>query len=546
MGVLNNMNNMKIRTKLTLFIAFSAVMLVITGGVGIVSITASKNALLSVYNEHLLGINTLNEIRNRQMQMRIQLLASRQETDLFEITDGMDRVRSHIFSIDNLINEYGGRVLHAEQKKLFDEFVAARVKFGMTGVMPMMDLLQKSDFRQADVLRKQTLEPAYDKASQGIDALIRYQVEQAKNEYERVSLLTNSFYVLSIGAVLAGLLLSVVIGLLIARSVSRGVSALTQATTRLAKGDLTARAECHSRDELGEVAGAFNQMAGDFAALIGELRQSADQVAGAAATLSNTSDRVSEVSKAQVDGASSAARSIEVLNTAVKEIAQHAEGAVTAADEASTMSDHGQRVVTGAVQGIQQVAATVGETAGLVAALGQRSNQIGQIVQVIRGIAEQTNLLALNAAIEAARAGEQGRGFAVVADEVRSLAERTAGATAEISNMIKAIQSETGSAVAAMETGSRQVEGGVEQARQAMQALQQINGSVKRVVEMIQGIAAATRSQSQATDKITVRVDEISEMARDNSKHIDHTTQASHDLHKLSAHFQQLVSRFQV
>ena len=543
MGILNNS---KIRTKLTMFVVISALVLVTTGGVGIIGITVSKNALLSVYNDHLLGINQLNEMRNRQMQIRIQLLTSRQETDLFEITDGMDKVRSHIFNIDNLITEYKEHVRHDEQKKLLDAFMAVRVNFGMTGVMPMIDLLQKSDFRQADILRKQALEPAYDKASQGIDALIQYQVEQAKNEHDRVSLLTNSIYVLSIGAVIAGLVLSVVIGLLIARSVSRGVSALEQATSRLAKGDLTARAEFNSKDELGEVAGAFNHMAGDFASLIGELRQSADQVAGAAATLSKTSDRVSEVSKAQVDGAGSAANFIEDLNAAVKEIAQRADGAVTAADEANAMSDHGQRVVAGAVQGIQQVASTVSETAGLMAALGQRSNQIGQIIQVIRGIAEQTNLLALNAAIEAARAGEQGRGFAVVADEVRNLAERTAGATAEISDMIKAIQSETGSAVAAMETGSRQVEGGVEQANQAMLALQQINGSVKRVVEMIQGIAAATRSQSQATDSITLRVEQISEMAKDNSKHIDQATHASHDLHKLSAHFQQLVSRFQV
>jgi methyl-accepting chemotaxis protein len=543
MGVLNNL---KIRTKLTVFIVFSALMLVITGGIGIVGITASKSALFSVYNDHLLGINELNEIRNLQMLIRIQLLASRQETDLFEITDGMDRVRSYIFHIENLLKEYNERVHSAEQKKLLDEFVAARVNFGTTGVMPMIDLLQKSDFRQVDVLRKQVLEPAYDKASRGIDALIQYQVEQAKNEYDRVSLLTNFFYALSIGAVIAGLALSVVIGLLIARSVSRGVTVLGQAAARLAKGDLTARAELNSKDELGEVAGAFNQMAGEFASLIGELHQSADQVAGAAATLSNTSDRVSEVSKAQVENAGSAANSIEDLNAAVKEIAQRAGGAVTAADEANAMSDHGQRVVAGAVQGIQQVASTVSEAAGLITALGQRSKEIGQIIQVIKDIAEQTNLLALNAAIEAARAGEQGRGFAVVADEVRNLAGRTAGATAEISNMIKTIQSETGSAVSAMENGNRQVEGGVEQANQAMQALQQINGSVKRVVEMIQGIAAATRSQSQATDTITIRVEKISEMAKDNSLHIDQTTQASHDLHKLSAHFQQLVSRFQV
>jgi methyl-accepting chemotaxis protein len=247
-----------------------------------------------------------------------------------------------------------------------------------------------------------------------------------------------------------------------------------------------------------------------------------------------------------MEGAAGAARSIEDLNGAVKEIAHRAEGAVTAADEANAMSDHGQRVVAGAVQGIQQVAGTVGETARLITALGQRSNQIGQIIQVIRGIAEQTNLLALNAAIEAARAGEQGRGFAVVADEVRNLAERTAGATAEIGEMIKAIQTETGSAVAAMETGSRQMESGLSQANQALGSLQQIDASVKRVVEMIQAIAAATRSQSQATETITVRVEQIAQMARDNSTHVDTTAQASHDLHKLAAHFQQVVSRFKV
>ncbi len=543
MGVLNNL---KIRTKLTVFIVFLATLLVITGGFGIFGITASKQALLSVYNDHLLGINQLNEIRNRQMQVRIQLLTSRQETDLFEITDGMDRVRSHIFNIENLIKEYGERVGSTEQKKMLDDFVAARVNFGMTGVMPMIDLLQKLDFRAADRLRKQALEPAYDKASDGIDALIRYQVEQAKSEYDRVSLLTNSIYALSIGAVIAGLVLSVLIGLLIARSVSRGVSALEQAASRLADGDLSTRAAHKSKDELGQVANAFNRMAGDFSTLIGELRRSADQVAGAAGTLSNTADRVSMASKGQVDGAARTASSIEDLNASVKEIAQRAEGAVTAADEANAMSDHGQRVVAGAVQGIQQVASTVGETAKLITALGQRSKQIGQILEVIKGIAEQTNLLALNAAIEAARAGEQGRGFAVVADEVRNLAERTAGATAEISDMITAIQSETGDAVTAMESGSRQAAGGVEQANQAMQALQQINGSVKRVVDMIQGIAAATRLQSQATDTITARVEQIAEMAKDNGAHIDQTTQASHDLHQLSAHFQQLISRFRV
>ncbi len=538
--------NFKIRTKLAVFMGFLVVMLLATGIVGIVGITASKNALLSVYDDHLLGINQLNEIRNRQIQIRLTLLTARQEKDAFEITDQMDKVRGLIFQIENLLTGYGERVRTEEQKKLYDDFVAARIHFGMTGVMPAIDLLQKMDFRATDQLLREKLVPAYDRASHGIDALIQHQMDQAKSENDRVTLMTRSIYVLSLGAMGAGIALAVIVGMLIARSVNAGVSAIEKAASRLADGDLTARTEFQSKDELGEVAGAFNRMAGDFSTVIGELHRSADRVAGAAATLSNTADRVSEGSKGQMEGAAGAARSIEDMNGAVKEIAHRAEAVVTAADEASALSDHGQRVVAGTVQGIRQVASAVSESARLITALGNRSDQIGQIVQVIKGIAEQTNLLALNAAIEAARAGEQGRGFAVVADEVRNLAARTAGATAEISEMIGAIQAETAGAVTAMESGSRQVQVGVDQANQALQALQQIDGSVKRVVEMIQGIAAATRSQSQATEEITTRVEQIARMASANSAHVDNTAQASHDLHKLAAHFQQVVSRFRV
>jgi methyl-accepting chemotaxis protein len=540
------LSNLKICTKIAVFIGFLVLMLIGTGAIGLFGITVSKNALLSVYNDHLLGINQLNEIRNRQIQIRLTLLAARQDTDAFEITDKMDQVRSLIFQIENLMKEYSDRIHDDQQKKLYDAFVAARLNFGMTGVMPMVDKLQNMDFRAADELRKSTLDPAYDRASRAIDVLVQHQVDQAKGEYEQVSQVTGSAYAVTLGVVAVGIGLAIVLGVLIGRSVNTGVAALKKATSRLADGDLTARAELDSTDELGEMSNAFNRMAGEFSTVISELHRSADQVAGSAATLSTTADRVAQGSRGQVEEAANAAHSIEDLNGAVKEIARRAEGAVTAADEANAMSDHGQRVVAGAVQGIQQVAGTVGETARLITALGQRSDQIGQIVQVIKGIAEQTNLLALNAAIEAARAGEQGRGFAVVADEVRNLAERTAGATAEIAEMIRAIQGETASAVATMETGSRQMESGVSQANQALKSLQEIDGSVKRVVEMIQGIAAATRSQSQATESITTRVEQIAQTARDNSGHVDHTTQASHDLHKLAAHFQQLVSRFRV
>ena len=540
------LNNLKIRTKLNVFVGFISILLVGVGITGLYGIHVSKNALASVYNNHLIAINELNDIRNHQMQIRLELLSARQETDAFEIVDAMDRVRTQIFQTDNILKPYSEKHQVPEEKVLLDAFIEARLNFGRTGVLPMMDLLTKGANDKADTLRKQVMDPAYSNASAGIDALINYQVNAAKQEFDRITLITNRVQVFSLASIGVGLVLSVLIGFVITRSISRGVAKLESTALKLADGDLTARATLQSKDELGEVAGAFNRMAQDFSALISQVRNSADEVAGSAGTLSDTATQVQKISRGQTDQAASAAISIEELNQAVKDIAGRAENVVMAAGEASDLSDQGRIVVNDAVKGIEKVARTVNESAQLVASLGKRSNQIGQIIQVIKGIAEQTNLLALNAAIEAARAGEQGRGFAVVADEVRSLAERTANATSEISEMITTIQAETSGVVSTMERGSSQVTSGVQQASQAVDVLQKINNSVKHVVEMIQGIASATRAQSEATDEITVRVEDIARMARENSAFIEQTTDATRTLHKVSRQFQTVVSRFKL
>jgi methyl-accepting chemotaxis protein len=539
-------DNLKIRTKLNILIVFLALLLVGIGVTGLVGLHSANGALSTVYNDHLLAINELNEVRNHQLQMRINLGAAREETDAFEIMAINDNTRSHMFQIQNLLNAYTPRHQSAQEKKLLDEFLAARLVFGRDGVIPTMDLLQGEKFAEADKLRKDTLQPAYLKASKAIDDLIQFQVDSAKQMYDSVSANSKKIRIASIASIVVGLVLSVLLGFVITRSISRGVAVLGDAASKLANGDLTARAELDGKDELGELARAFNKMAQEFSALIAQVRTAADQVSQATATLSDTSEQVARVSGSQTEQAASAASAIEELNSAVKEIAQKADGVVSAANEASSASSHGQDVVNNAVRGIQQVAQTVGESAQLIASLGQRSDQIGQIIRVIKDIADQTNLLALNAAIEAARAGEQGRGFAVVADEVRKLAERTTGATSEISTMISAIQSETESAVGAMEKGSKQAGQGVELANQAVQSLQQINDSVSNVVDMIQQIAAATRSQSEASDVITTRVEHIAQMARDNGGSINQTTQASHGLQQLSLHLQQVISHFRM
>lgn len=540
------LENLKIRTKLNVFIVLISLLLIGVGTTALRGISQSRDALSSVYNNHLLAINQLNEVRNHQMLIRLELLSARQETDAFEISDAMDRVRSHIYQIEVILTAYRETPRSAEDTALLEAFVANRVEFGMRSVLPMIDLLQRMDFAKADKLRKTELVPLYDKASASLDTLIQYQVNAAKREHDRVTALTHETYAAVISSVLIGLLVMGVIGFLIARSIGRGVRTLNTATTRLAAGDLTARAELFSADELGEITCSFNRMAEEFSALIRQVRESSDRVTHTATNVSGAAQRVAGASHTQTEEAASAAATIEHLNSAVKEVAERAQNAASGASEASAMTDHGRAIVNTVMDEVKSAAGSVNASAELITSLGQRSDQIGQIVSVIRDIANQTNLLALNAAIEAARAGEQGRGFAVVADEVRNLATRTASATEEISQMIGAIQNETRSVVRTMEDSSRQVANGVQRAKEALDALRRIDSSVKRTVEMIQGIAATTQSQSQATEEITERVEHIARMAQDASGIIDDTAQSSQDLRLLSQQLQKVVDHFQV
>ena len=538
--------NLKIKTKLNILVVFASLLMVVIGAIGLVGINSSNSALSTVYNENLIRIIQLNEVRNNQNHIRAELLEAGMERDGFDILAHIDKVRSAMFKTETTLIEYVKHPMSADEKKMMEDFTTKRMNYGRDGVLPMLDLLQAEKVEQAQKLSKDVVVPGFAKASDGIDGLIQLQVDDAKKEYERVEKLTKIIRVAAIASIAIGLTLSVILGFTITSSVNAGVHELAQTAAKLANGDLTARVLWDSTDELGDVGRAFNQMAKEFSALISQVRQSADQVASAALLQASTSEKVSVISGNQTQQAGVAATSIDNLNVAVKEVAKKSLEVLSSATEASIMASDGQQVVNKAVLGIQQVATTVSESASLIAALGARSDQIGQIVSVIKDIAEQTNLLALNAAIEAARAGEQGRGFAVVADEVRKLAERTATATSEISGMISAIQTETGSAVSTMEKGSTQVKEGVALANQAGLSLQNINNSVKNVVEMIGQIADATRTQSDTTNEITQRVEHIAEMASANKISVDETTSASHDLQNLSTHLQQVVSKFKL
>jgi methyl-accepting chemotaxis protein len=280
--------------------------------------------------------------------------------------------------------------------------------------------------------------------------------------------------------------------------------------------------------------------------LLGEIKLTADTLASASHELSASAEQMSRGVIEQSGRASQIATASTEMSQTIIDIAKNSSNIASSASETVNIANNGENIVNKSVDEVKAIAATVNESASLMSSLGERSKQIGDILNVIKDIADQTNLLALNAAIEAARAGEQGRGFAVVADEVRKLAERTAKATSEIGGMILGIQKEMEKTVESMNAGTKKVETGVEFASQAGDALRQIVKSVSELQSMVQQIATATEEMSTTSEQISGDIETIASVSKETSVSSEQISKSSSDLSRLAGNLQNVVSLFKV
>ncbi len=320
----------------------------------------------------------------------------------------------------------------------------------------------------------------------------------------------------------------------------------SEVLSKYAKGDLTDRVVNDYKGEHQQLKNDINTLGNSLSNLIGSITEAVQATASAANQISSSTEEMAAGAQEQSSQATEVAGAVEQMTKTIYETTKNTGQATEASKNAGKVAKEGGHVVEETIHGMNRIAEVVKKSAATVQELGKSSDQIGEIVQVIDDIADQTNLLALNAAIEAARAGEQGRGFAVVADEVRKLAERTTKATKEIATMIKQIQKDTSGAVESMQQGTVEVESGKLLAEKAGTSLREIIYGAEQVVDIVTQVAAASEEQSSAAEQISKNIESISSVTQQSASGIQQIAHASEDLNRLTLNLQELVARFKV
>ena len=449
--------------------------------------------------------------------------------------------------IDNMISARGRLKSYLEMLTKIPGNPELDASATMTAFETMEQLIYEKGLESMTIEGKP--EALFQQASDQVNALLTLS-EQALSRVEtslnsRQAQQHQRFITLLI-AIVAVLIVAVSLFIAFYISVRSAVQNILVATKTVAEGDLRSQAEINTRDELGEMGTAVNSMIEQMHHLIEEVLNTSRQTTEQADQVEKIAVSSSEAVEKQSAETEQVATAINQMVASVQEVATHCQSAAQESDKVREETSRGQQVVAQTLSDINQLADDINSSTEVINQLATESDNISQVLVVIRGIAEQTNLLALNAAIEAARAGEQGRGFAVVADEVRSLAQRTQDSTAEIEAMIGRLQSGVGDAVGAMQASSDKAGKTVEESEQVREALNLIETSIHSVADISLQIAAAAEQQTAVAEEIDRNIVSISQVGRETAEGARETAMSSQQVSHQAQTLSELVKRFKV
>jgi len=538
--------NLTITKRLMLMIAGAIVALILVGGAGLGSL-AILRADLKLMNE-----NTLPSVD----------LVDRAEVDLLNTRLGVTR---HIMSIDEsqmqgaeaaitesqnslkkALADYEKLVSDAKDRELYDKASKAVAQY-LSKIDMVLNLSRANEDEPAREFLISEVSPAGQAAFVALEAVAEYNEENAQVAQREGERAANISLVLMIVVVALAVLLIGGMGLLLIRNIGGALKGMQETVKRIeSERDFTCRAPVVQRDEIGETALALNRLIERMQDNLKEIASGAHEVASASERLSSTSDEVAEAASQQSAAASSMAATVEEMTVSINHVGDRAMEANDVSAESGRLAADGERVINQTVADINEISQVVEVAAAQIRALEGQSQNISSVVAVIKEVADQTNLLALNAAIEAARAGEQGRGFAVVADEVRKLAERTAQSTREIAQLIADIQRDANGAVGVMEDVVQKVEAGAANAGEAIDAVESIRRSTDNVQSSVAEIAHSIQEQNQASAMIAGEMERLSSISEEASHAVGQTSNSAGELQALSARLRQTVARYRI
>lgn len=538
-----------LKTQSKLFVAFGILVLLIAGAtvIGYRGLNEINGAMGDMYRENYVasvGVATIGSELNAVRAQLVSMMGTKERGKLEKQHENLNAITKKIDDgFKSLLNNKDlPQDMIADLKAIKKPWEAFR-KTRDEGIIPA---IYAGDIATAKGLATGVNGERYKKFSSLSAKMLETEARESAESVKLGEARANSIILTFISIAVVAALIGVAMSIFLARIIATPLARLSEATEKMADGDLTQNINLDRSDEIGIMGNAFNDMAANLNKVMTKIKDSADQLASSSEEISAASEEMAAGAESQTRQTDQVATAVEEMSATVLQVAKNSNDASESARKAADVAKSGGDVVSQAIDGMNRISASVMESARTIETLGKSSDEIGEIIAVIDDIADQTNLLALNAAIEAARAGEQGRGFAVVADEVRKLAERTTKATKEIAAMIKSIQGDTDGAVKSMSAGTEEVEKGVSLVNEAGGSLDQIVEVVASVTDMIQQIATAAEEQSAAAEEISTNVESVATITKETATGANQSSVATQELTRLASDLQQMVGEFRL
>ncbi|BDB18257.1 methyl-accepting chemotaxis protein [Pseudomonas sp. CYM-20-01] len=540
---------MKISTKLLLSFLLCALVTLGVGLLGIKGVVRLSTALESTFSNNLVSVSTTAATLNGLVAHNRGLYRLLDASNGDVSAQDRERVRQDIAQelkrSQTAYATYRATPLEDDERAAGDKLDQLWPTY-ISSSDRIMALLDGGQLDQARTQLNTTNNELFRQARELIRVMVESNNRQIKEGAAAADELRSSALTWMISGIVLAFIIALTIGMLITRLITRPIAQAVASAQRIAQGDLTQAIITERTDEAGQLLMALSDMQGGLKSTLVEIANASDQLASAAEELSAVTDESSRGLTRQNDEIQQAATAVNQMTAAVDEVASNAVSTSEASRQATTEAEEGRQQVEQAVSGMSSMVVEINDSTQSVADLAGQVREIGKVIDVIRGIADQTNLLALNAAIEAARAGEQGRGFAVVADEVRALAHRTQTSTVDIEKMIGEVQTGADDAVAAMNKSLTWANNTQTLAQNAGEALQRITTSVAKINERNLVIASASEEQAQVAREVDRNLLNIQDLSTQTAAGAHQTNASSQDLSRLATSFNVLVSKFQL